>query len=435
MKSSRPAPALFVSLAGCAGLLLAGCQKAGVMPLGQAGEPGAPGGGPPGSTGTGGPGFTLPPPMPPAPQPPGEACAAEVHAAQRAAVDLLFLVDVSTSMAKTVAGGTASKWDLARQALLGFLRDPGSSGLNIGLQFFPVARRCYAGVCVGPLNPPGPTPPCPCPAGLTCMPFDPMTPMACPGNPPSCEVADYRKLAVPFAALPQGEPRLAGAFGAQDPRAAMTSGTPTGPAIAGAVDQLAAQVGASPGHRGALVVVTDGEPTLCDPVAADSIAVPVASARQASPPVSTFAIGVFTAEDLARGAGDVIERLAVAGGTRPLIIDPTTDLTARLQEAFNQIRTLAVPCAFAIPQPRAGAVDYGQVNVHVTGTSRDEDLPYVADATRCDPTRGGWYYDSDPATGGTPTRVQVCEASCKALEGDETAKVDLRFGCKTLIVN
>jgi hypothetical protein len=428
MQTSRLGPLLLIPL-----LLSSPCNKAGVLPVGQGGEPGTPGGS--GSSGTGGPGFTLPPTMPPSPQAPGEACAAEVHAAQRAVVDLLFLVDVSTSMAKTVAGGTSSKWDLAREALLSFMRDPGSAGLNIGLQFFPVAARCFAGVCVGPFNPPGPTPACPCPAGLTCMPFDPATPMPCPGNPPSCDVADYRKLVVPFAALPQAEPQLAGAFGAQDPRAAMTSGTPTGPAVVAAVEQLAAQAAANPGHRGALVVVTDGEPTLCDPIAAEGIAIPVASARQASPSVSTFVIGVFTPEEIARGAGNVVARIAMAGGTTEFVINPTTDLTSKLQEAFNQIRTLAVPCAFDIPKPRAGTVDYGKVNVHVTGTNRDEDLPYVTEATRCHPTRGGWYYDADPATGGTPTRVQVCEASCKSLEGDEAAKVDLRFGCKTLIVN
>ncbi len=410
-------------------LLAAACQKAGVVPAGQGGA-----GDPPGGPGSG-PGFVLPPPAPPMPVAVGEACAGEAHAAQRAAVDLLFLVDVSTSMAKTVAGGTGSKWDLARAGLLGFLRDPGSAGLNIGLQFFPVGARCFAGVCVGPFNPPGPTPACPCPAGLTCMPFDPNNPQPCPGNPPSCDVADYRKLAVSFAALPGSEPQLTTAFGAQDPRAARTSGTPTGPAVLGALDQLSARLAASAGNKGALVVVTDGEPTLCDPVAIEAIAAPVAAARQASPPIATFIIGVFTPEEIARGAGNVVARLATAGGTTEFVINPTDDLNRRLQDAFNQIRTLAVPCAFTIPQPRTGVLDYGKVNVHVTASARDEDLPYVRDAAGCDPTRGGWYYDADPATGGAPTRVQVCEASCKALEGDETARVDLRFGCKTLIVN
>jgi hypothetical protein len=427
----RPPQSVWLPLMLGLATLAGSCHRAAVLPREGAGS-GAPssGGGP------GGPGFNLPPSAPPgAPQRPGEACAGEVHTAERAAVDLLFLVDVSTSMAKTVAGGTRSKWDLAREALLAFMSDPGSAGLNIGLQFFPVPARCFSGVCVGPLNPPGPTPPCPCPASLTCMPFDPANPQPCPGNPPSCDVADYRSLAVGFGALPQATPQLQTAFGGQDPGAAMTSGTPTGPAVLGALEQLTAHLAGAAGHRGALVVVTDGEPTRCDPVAVDGIAGPVATARQAGAAISTFVIGVFTPEEIARGAGSVVARLAMAGGTTEFVINPAGDLTARLQDAFNQIRTLAVPCTFTIPKPRAGTLDYGKVNVHVTATGRDEDLPYVASAARCHPTRGGWYYDADPATGGTPTRVQVCEASCRSLEGDATVKVDLRFGCKTLVVD
>jgi hypothetical protein len=418
------------------------CQRAHVLSKEESGRrnPSGPGGamagGGSGANGTGGPGFTVPPPgsagaPPPPAVTPGETCAAEAHAAERASVDLLFLVDVSTSMAKPVAGGTQSKWQAAQAALSGFLADAGSAGLNVGLQFFPAIAQCFDGICVGPQNPPGPTPPCPCPAGLTCMPTDPTMPRNCPGNPPSCEVGDYRKLAVPFGLLPAVAPALMTAVAGKDPRAATTSGTPTGPAVVGALEQLSAHVAASPGHRGALVLITDGEPTLCTPLLPEEIAGPVQAARQAAPSIATFVIGVFTPEDLAGGARAVTDRLAAAGGTDAFVIMPAEDLTRRLQEAFNQIRTLTIPCAFRIPTPRSGTVDYAKVNVHVTRAAADEDLPYVQTEARCHPTRGGWYYDADPATGGSPTQVIMCPASCKSLEGDEMAKVDLRFGCRT----
>lgn len=419
---------------------LLACQGAKVLPP-RPGESSNPtGSNAPGAGGNGGSGFTLPPPGGSgAPQPPavapGETCAAEAHAAERAAVDLLFLVDVSTSMAKPVAGGTQSKWEMAQAALAAFIGDPGSAGLNVGLQFFPAIAQCFDGVCVGPLNPPGPTPPCPCPAGLTCMPTDPAMPRACPGNPPSCEVADYRKLAVPFGVLPAVAPALMTAVGGKDPRAATTSGTPTGPAVIGAIEQMAAHIAASPGHRGALVIVTDGEPTSCTPLLPEEIAAPVLAARQAAPSIATFMIGVFTPEDLARNARAVVDRLATAGGTDAFVIMPADDLTRRLQDAFNRIRTLTIACAFQIPTPRSGTVDYGKVNVHVRSRATDEDLPYVQSATRCHPTRGGWYYDADPTTGAIPRQVVICEASCKALEGDTAAQVDLRFGCRTRVVD
>jgi hypothetical protein len=429
------AAALFTLL----GLLA--CNGAKVLPPKQPGESGPAGSSAPvpGAGGSGGPGFGLPPPgsgtAQPPPLPPAETCAAEAHAAERASVDLLFLVDVSTSMAKPVAGGTQSKWELAQAALAGFVTDPGSVGLNMGMQFFPAIAQCFDGICVGPQNPPGPTPACPCPAGLTCMPTDPTMPRACPGNPPSCEVGDYRKLAVAFGPLPAVAPALMTAVGGKDPRAATTSGTPTGPAVIGAIEQLSAHIAASPGHRGALVLLTDGEPTLCTPLLAEEIAAPVQAARQAAPSIATFVIGVFTPEELTRGARAVVDRLAMAGGTDPFVIMPADDLTRRLQEAFNQIRTLTIPCAYRIPTPRSGTVDFGKVNVHVTRMAAGEDLPYVQNAARCHPTRGGWHYDADPATGGTPTQVVMCAASCKALEGDATAKVDLRFGCRTRVVD
>jgi hypothetical protein len=417
------------------------------------------GGGGAGRSPTDGPGFGVPrADAGPAVIPPEGSCAAEVHVPQRASVELLFVVDVSGSMAKAVAGSARTKWEMAREAVLGFVRDPGSAGLSAGLQFFPMRARCFTGICVGPNNPPGPTPPCPCPAGLTCAPTGRCsmtggecmtagppcpggagadqcvaTSMPCAGNPATCELDEYRKPAVPFGLLPGAAAMFTTAFAGQDPMNG-ASGTPTGPAVAGAIDQMRAHLAASAGRRGAVILVTDGEPTLCDPLTADAIAAPIAAARQLTPSVPTFVVGVFTAEDLTRGAGTVAERLAMAGGTMAFVIDPMQDLTRRLQDAFNQIRSLTVACEFTIPQPRSGMLDYGRVNVHVSGTNRDQDIPYVGSAARCDPTRGGWYYDVDPATGGRPSRVVVCDTTCKALQNDAAAKVDLRYGCKTVVI-
>ncbi len=420
------------SLAVVIGVLGAGaCHRPRLVEQPGGTAPGGPGRQEPGS-GAGGPGFSLPPPAPP-PPPSGavESCVAEAHTAQRSSVNLLFLVDVSASMAEAVPGTALSKWDMAKSALGAFVSDPGSAGLRVALQFFPVPTTCFRGICVGPNNPPGPTPACPCPAGLTCMPFDPPSPQPCPGSPPSCEVGDYRKPAVDFGELPSAAPGFMAVYAAK----ALTFGTPTGPAVQGALAQLAAHLASSPAQRGALVVVTDGLPTECEPRTDDAISLPITSARQMNPSIPTFVVGVFTPDNMARGAADIAARLASAGGTTPFVITPGTDLTTRLQETFNQIRTLTVGCDFAIPQPRDGVLDYGKVNVHVSGAMRDEDLPYVRDAAGCDPTRGGWYYDTDPAIGGTPGRVVICDRSCKSLEGDPTSRVDLRFGCKTRVVD
>jgi hypothetical protein len=42
----------------------------------------------------------------------------------------------------------------------------------------------------------------------------------------------------------------------------------------------------------------------------------------------------------------------------------------------------------------------------------------------------GWHYDVPPANG-TPTKVVVCEATCRRFKLDQSAQVDLVFGCAT----
>jgi hypothetical protein len=373
-------------------MLAAACGAARVEnPVAAPGERPASGENPtaPGTGSSPAPGFTLPDAAPSSttPVPDGGTCAEETHEARRVPVDLLLLVDVSSSMANPIAGGTQPKWDIARDSLLAFLRDPRSEGLQIGLQFFPLGA--------------------------------------------SCALADFQKLAVDFAELPAVLPPISAALAAQNVR--QNFGTPTGAAVAGALEALKARLRAQPDHRAALVLLTDGEPTLCTPLYIDEIAMPVAAARQGMPAVFTYVIGVFTPAELAR-ASNTVERLAMAGGTTAFVLGAGLDLPARLSETLAEVRNVAVSCAFSLPQPRLQVLDYGRVNVHFSGATADEDLPYVRSADRCDPMRGGWYYDVDPATGARPTQVIVCESSCRAFKADPRARVDLRFGCKSLVV-
>ena len=233
------------------------------------------------------------------------------------------------------------------------------------------------------------------------------------------------------------------AIGATDPM--RNAGTPTGVAVVAGLDVMRSRTARSGGRRAALVVVTDGEPTKClpgDPPSGaartaairEAVIQPVAEARQSSPAISVFAVGVFSQKDIAMGFSSVVTDLATAAGTTPFVVAANRDLTRLLVDAFNQIRTLAVPCEYTIPQPQQGTLDYGLVNVHLQSATKDEDIPYVASAGRCDAARGGWYYDADPATGGKPTRVVLCESACKGLQNDPRSKVDLRFGCKTRII-
>jgi hypothetical protein len=208
-----------------------------------------------------------------------------------------------------------------------------------------------------------------------------------------------------------------------------------GPAVRGGLARLRAHVMANPGRRVALVLVSDGLPDgFCGGNFAQRIVEDVAGAQMAMPAIPTYVIGVFAQVDIPR-AQPVLAQLATAGGTgQPFVLMTSADLGQRFQEALNQIRGTALACEFTIPAGM-GAIDYTRVNVRWRGANSQEDLLYVGSAARCDPTRGGWYFDVDPATGGTPKRVLICDASCTKFKSDAAAKVELRFGCKTRAID
>lgn len=99
-----------------------------------------------------------------------------------------------------------------------------------------------------------------------------------------------------------------------------------------------------------------------------------------------------------------------------------------LAKAIIDNKTL--DCQWAIPPAPAGQTfDKTKVNVRFTsGANVGSDIYAVADATQCGP-QGGWYYD-DP---NQPTTISVCPATCQAIQSDPTGKIDILFGCVTVV--
>jgi hypothetical protein len=421
---------------------------------------------------------------------PGEKCAEETYAADAVPLDLLLLVDTSGSMSEPA--GQRSKWEMARDALVTFVRDPKSANLGVGLQFFPLlppvkacasdadcgemaarpnfwchqnaaclapgmpvagARECDPGL---PLCRPGTacTPlgrcavtgvPCvpgslPCPAGIPgddCQ-EQPKTCQNLADSPGSCMPADYGKLVVPIATLPAAATTLGAVIAAKAP----IGGTPMGPAAEGALMHLRQHLASNPGRKAVLVLVTDGLPMNCAGDSIEAVVARLSAARMATPAIATYVIGVFDPLALPVGGGNsqgALASLATAGGTNmPFVLSPTADLTQRFIESLNQIRGAALSCEFKIPLPAApgggmaNPLDFGKVNVRINTPTASDDLPYVTSADRCDATRGGWYYDVPPAQG-KPTRVLVCPATCTRLAGGGNVKVEIRYGCATRV--
>jgi hypothetical protein len=470
---------LFLSLP-----LAAGCDPAQVTATGNggtgvggAGIAGGPGGGASGGGGGGGSSFVLPDAGGGVDVPAtNQTCGEEAHRAEIVPLDLMLLIDASGSM--TESAGMGDKWQAAQSALSAFVRDPRSAGLGAGLQFYPGGRErscmndmdcgatgagnfycrlrqaCVgaggligAGSCGGPNGGA-------CTAGTTCTSIGRCATsgadcvgigQACPGGggmcgvaPRGCQVtfpgsncdeAGYAVPAVPIAGLPANEMPLARTLLTKTP----AGNTPMGPAVRGVLAHLRAHLAANPGRKAALVLVGDGLPAGCPMSDIASIATNLGEAVMGTPSIPTYVIGVFAPGDVATSQ-PAMDRLAMAGGTtRSILLTSTPDLTQRLQQALEQIRGAAIACEFTIPPPKMGAIDFNRVNVRHTGAAGTDDLLYVESADRCDPTRGGWYYDVPPSRG-APTRILVCDASCRRFKMDATARVDLLFGCATRVI-
>jgi hypothetical protein len=403
----------------------------------------------------------------------GETCAGEVHQGHLVPVDMLFLLDTSGSMEEN--GGAKSKWMSMRDAISSFIKDPQSAGLGVGMERFPSPpKSCNKdsecggapgiicgrkGACSKPADVAGAEVTCyttspMCQDGAPCTPFGlcslsglrcTATGQPCPGGPPgdicvarpkycndaetACAADLYQAPIVPMAELPGVQPAIESALATIVPE----GGTPTTPAVHGALEYLRGRAAAAGARKQLLVLATDGMPTVCEDNTVETAAAELAAAQAASPGIATYVLGVFTAAQVGV-AQPALEKLAAAGGTgAPLVLTTGGDLTRKFIDAINQIRGSALGCEFSIPAPTMGMLDYGKVNVRLTSGGTGEDLGYVGGADRCDLTRGGWYYDVDPAQG-TPTHVLLCDASCGKTRSSTAVSVELRFGCKTIVI-
>jgi Mg-chelatase subunit ChlD len=330
----------------------------------------------------------------------GEVCQAESREGQRIPVDMYFLVDSSASMSEMVTAG--SKWDLVSQSLIGFLDDPRNEGTGVGIGYFPtgVGATCSAG-----------QPDCLC---------IPIINVCLPQVGGSCVVADY---AVPAVAL--ALPSIVDAVISNITAHTLAGGTPTRPAVEGALQYLDGWATQHPDRKVVLVLATDGDPLGCDANTPQDIAALAATALAGPHGIRTFVIGVGRSLQ-------TLNLVAEAGGTgQAFLVDTGGDVAQQFADALDQIRGVASSCDFSIPTDTGSqmAVDPNKVNVRYTPTgSTDETLveqTFNGDPANCG-SEGGWYYDNPAA----PTTITLCDATCSSLSG---GSIHVEFGCDTIV--
>ena len=401
----------------------------------------------------------------------GATCAESAQAATQTPVDLVFMVDSSLSMEfKTAAGAT--KWSAVRDALVKFAGDARSAGLGVQLQYFPLQRpevpatctanaqcsavsagacmrktcsvasggravfcdsdtdcaagRCVdAGICLGGTQ--VCTPGSRCAGGEECVPFPSQCSdgLSCGDEPASV----YAKPAVAYQTLPAGRAAFAASLTARKP----WGGTPTRPALEGALAQAQALATARPDHKVVTVLVTDGMPTLCGPQedVGPSAAVAEAAFKSATP-IATYVMGVFDPKERAKAEVN-LDRIARAGGTsKAFVVGTNQDVAEAFAAELGRIRNSLLGCDYDLPKGDGREVDYAKVSVKVATGGGEKSLGRVSGAGQCAADEA-FYFDVDPAAA-APGKVHLCPRVCEGVKADPAAKVDIVLGCRDVTI-
>lgn len=318
----------------------------------------------------------------------GEICEELSADAEDIALELIVLLDRSGSM-NSPFGNT--KWTNSINALKSFFTDPESSGITVGINFFPHDS----------VN--------------TCSPTHAACDPTLYGKPAAGE--DIGALHVPLTQLPAGAPSLNAAMDADSPDGFCT---PMHGALHGTLAFATARQEAFPERKVVVVFASDGEPNGCptEQNQVGSIGNLVASAYNFNS-LQTYVIAIdgSTVADL--------NELAAKGGTGAAF-NVTQDIGA-FADKMNEIRQKALGCEYLIPGA-SGELNPEQVNVSYTPGDQDvaQTLKQAANLGDCGGLPG-WYYD-DPDE---PTKIFLCPTSCATVGSDPDGRIRFAFGCPT----
>lgn len=125
------------------------------------------------------------------------------------------------------------------------------------------------------------------------------------------------------------------------------------------------------------------------------------------------------------------ELVQKTSGARAKICDGASAWAPFFDAVAQAVQTGSkLSCELDLPTPSSGTLDPKKVNVRIIASSGTTTLVKVANAGACDAT-GGWYYDDDVS----PSKVHLCPASCDAAQAATQTGVEIQvlFGCTTIV--
>ena len=339
---------------------------------------------------TGGiPGAIDPPPQGPPDLTPESACAEESQTAGLVPLNIYLLIDTSGSMNDSPPGplpglpNGPAKWKRVEAGVSAFIADPDAAGLRVAASHFPQ----------GAAN-------------------------------SSCEQGQYALPSIDFAPL-DGDP-APGDVHEQALVQWLSSLDPSGPtpmagALAGTYQHTRAHLQSHPKEKGIVILVTDGSPTTCPDNSIAHIAGLAAEQTTKSNPIRTFTIGIEGSQEAE------LKAIAFAGQGSAYFFGKSSNLA---QDVLNTLKTIThqqLGCEFAIPDPQSGAIDPHKVNVNFTDAAGKSSALYRVDGPEhC--IAGAWYY-AMASDGAAPTKVILCPQTCATARDQDTAALQILYGC------
>jgi hypothetical protein len=317
------------------------------------------------------------------------SCMSTVIDVEGVPVDVFIMQDKSGSMACPAVDDTCqnpippvtppTRWDAMTTAINQFASSPAAAGVGVGIGFFPITN----------------------------------------GISTSCTASAYATPVVPIAPLPGNALPISQAFAATMPG----SGTPTTPALQGAIDYAKLYTVMQQGARTASVVfVTDGLPTGCTNNTVAAAAQIAKDGYEGAPRITTFVVGM--------GDTASLDLIALSGSGSAYHYIPTMgDIVGTVTSALNQITSM-ITCNYVFRGPQGMQLDPFLVNVQVKvgAGGAPQRLGKVDNAGACG-SPGGWFYDNIL----NPTQVSLCPQSCDPLKTNPGSQVQVLYGCPSVV--
>ncbi|MCA9617712.1 MAG: VWA domain-containing protein [Myxococcales bacterium] len=385
-------------------------------------------------------------------------------------LDLFLLMDSSGSMTnETAFGGT--KWEEITAAVGQFVVDPALEGTGVALAFFPEVRSdlpdfCTAeNTCAGepdachPIGLCWPSGDALCvdaqdcidqglPEGGTCerlgrcqsggglcLPDGPDD--FCGGSSPCvdvglctnrtvCDSAAY-ELPNPETLPESAEPLLDAMVDRE-----LGGGTPTWPAMAGAIRSAARWGDDHRARRPIVVLATDGLPSSCeegvDPLFPDEYPIEhtleVVSAGVGQG-IATFVIGVF-APDEGELAQANLDAVAEAGSqSEAFLVTTEEDVAQAFLAALLDVQAQATSCVYTAPWQKPD--DDHRFVVRLEAAGQALKVPRLGGANACADS-DGFYFEAPPGDAATAVRIVLCPSTCDRF-GSQPDSVELQATC------